>query len=182
MTDPTSKFSKDNKIHHWMSFSLGKFDEGGVSRGATALMGHYLVIFVQRIREHLFCTACSKLYVIDLRDNSIQEERVPVKKFQDYEDFSFNKYGENQIIMLCDQNFLWITIDSFTRNTFISRENSFLKKLSKLGLRRRNMNSVQSYSSHLIQKSTKIICIFSVELLLQARNSGAMISVQKKSS
>ncbi len=102
----------------------------GVTQGATALLGHHLVILVQGSRWFWSDPCPAKLYVIDLRDNSVQEDTSFQSVFQGYENYSFTPNGENQIIMfggerreVATNHMIWMTIQSFNRRFFF--ESSF---------------------------------------------------------
>lgn len=79
-------------------------------------MGHYLLILFQGYQ--------AKLCVIDLRDNSVQQNTSFKYFCQRGENYSFTKYDENHIIMFGGYSFqttpnrmIWIKIESFNRKT-----------------------------------------------------------------
>jgi len=107
-----------DQIPYWVSVPIGEMNTE-VTQGLTALLGHHLVILAQGSR--------AKLYVVDLRDNSVQEENNSFQSvFQEYENNSFTTYGNNQIIMfggeknkVATQRMIWITVESFNRKIII---------------------------------------------------------------
>ena len=96
-----------------MSFRIGDGDFSEIIQAATILMGNHLVLFANNEYS-------ATLWVVDLRDISIYHKCL--SRFGEYEGYSLNNYGEDQIIKFGGQSygtstncFLWITIDSFKR-------------------------------------------------------------------
>jgi len=82
-------------------------------------MGPFLVVLAHSERGYP-----TKLWVVDLLDNSFQEDKGVRWQFDglDTLNYSLNKYGENQIIKFgggrhakSTNRIVWMTIDSFKR-------------------------------------------------------------------
>ena len=87
-------------------------------------MGHYLIMMI----EARYSGSKPRLCVVNLRDTTYQEE-VLEKPFLVTKGFSFNKYGDNQIIMFGGEIYekitnqmILITIESFSRKILIRIE------------------------------------------------------------
>ncbi len=109
-----------------MSVPIGETSTG-VTYGATALLGHHLVILAQGLRDFWSHPLPARLYVIDLRDQSVQEDTSFQTVFEGYENYSFTAYGDNQIILfggerseVATNRMVWMTIQSFNRKLFLN--------------------------------------------------------------
>ncbi len=115
--------TQKDKIYDWTTIHIANPERfSGGTYAATVLMEeHYLVMMIAARSTQDQARLC----VINLRDTTYQEE-VLEKPFLVTKGFSFNKYGENQIIMLgggiygeITNRMVLITIESLNRKILI---------------------------------------------------------------
>jgi len=115
----------------WANFPLKQL-RGEVTYCPTVLIDHHLIIIVhqeishddddngsddysnQSVQRDIF------LLAVDLRDNSVQEAKVPGKLWEHETGYTLTKYADNQIIKFGGEGSSWcfgevvqITIESF---------------------------------------------------------------------
>jgi len=121
-SDLISLISKDG-LPPWNSFSLKEL-KGDFENSSAVLMDHYLVIIIQTITEECgdMYTTSTTLLAVDLQDSSVQEVHISGGYSVYFENYSFTKYKDNQIIQFGGRRFgqiydtlILITIESFER-------------------------------------------------------------------
>jgi len=100
-------------------------------------MEHYLVVVVQYESDYpmhrkdrgklgLVRDYQASLLAFDLLGHSVQEAEIDGNRFTYADNYSFIKYGENQILKFCNsmssyESFVCITVESFKRNICFER-------------------------------------------------------------
>ncbi len=136
---------KKDDVPPWVQFSIKSFTKE-INYCASVIMGHYLIVLVQngspedskkQKREYYWNSdsesedsdeedPAASLLAFNLEDHSVQEAKINaklVKLFAYQENYTFAKYGENQILKYSsgnDQSFVCITVTSFKRMMFFS--------------------------------------------------------------